>query len=59
MNKYPSDAHIETKYKAARLSKSIKPKSLYCGKHNPHYPNRSGVNGLLFACAKCGTERTL
>jgi hypothetical protein len=62
MNKYPSDAHLEVKYKAARMSKSIKPKSLYCctcNKHNPHYPNRSGVNGLLFACAKCGTERTV
>ena len=62
MNKYPSTANLDDKYKAARLSRSIKPKSLYCHnceKHKPHYPNRSGVNGSLFACAKCGTERTL
>lgn len=62
MNKYPSDAHLDDKYKAARLSRQIRPKHLRCSnceRETPHYPNRGGVNGTLFVCRVCGAEQAM
>jgi Zn finger protein HypA/HybF involved in hydrogenase expression len=62
MNKYPSSSHLDDKYKAARLSVAIKPKTLRCGtcqRETAHDYTRPGVNGALFACRHCGTERTV
>ena len=61
MNKYPSNAHIEDKYTAARISTALKPKTMYCQtceRDTPHDGSRMGVRGLLWACRCCGSERT-
>jgi Zn finger protein HypA/HybF involved in hydrogenase expression len=60
MQKYPSNVHLEDKYKAARLSVSIKPKRLRCAacqRETKHDYSRVGANGPLFACRDCGTEQ--
>ena len=62
MQKYPSDAHMDDKYKAARLAHRVRSKKLRCHtcqRETPHYDQgRIGVNGPVVVCTNCGTERT-
>jgi hypothetical protein len=61
VNKYPSRLPQDERNKILRLAKRVKSLSLrchVCQQETPHYFTRIGVNGSLYACVNCGSERT-
>jgi hypothetical protein len=59
MNKYADQSKTKEKHLWTPASKKLRCDSDVCrGRETKHDANRRGVNGALFVCRECGTERT-